>query len=172
MLWAGPPDFSATSATLLRDPATDVFCPPNGHSFRELDWMGKGFRLNASPECRLGKRNESENLRLAQEAGFRQAKGGLWRGFRCRGRLLGGCKGAGVGHDRASSRQLPAKDMTCSFAVALGQGRAQADRERGTRHNAAGVPAMRQRGRNERILPGVGRKTCGRCRSIRLDWQV
>ncbi|MEK9873349.1 MAG: hypothetical protein VW583_06250 [Betaproteobacteria bacterium] len=60
-----------------------------------------------------------------------------------------------MGHDRASSRQMPVSDMTCSIAVALGQGRGQTDRERRTRRNAAGVPSTRQGVGNERTPYGV-----------------
>ncbi len=72
-------------------------------------------------------------------------------GFGCSG------KGANIGHDRAFSQLMPARDMTCSVAVAFGQGSGQTDRERRTRYSAAGVPVTRQKVRNESVHNGMRR---------------
>ena len=100
---------------LLRNPATDIFGAPDGHSLREL----------APPEGRFGNGNKSQDLGLTQEPGLGQRQGRSRHDWRSRKRVgsrrRSGDPGTGFGHDRTLLQLTLLKDMTCSVVAALGQ---------------------------------------------------
>jgi len=57
------------NCTPLLDPAPDIFSPPSRYAGRQFHRGRKRPCGNLTPQRRLGKRDESEKLRLPNEAG-------------------------------------------------------------------------------------------------------
>jgi len=107
----------SVAAAVAGNPAPDVLGTPDGHPLGQLDGLRKRARLDAPPQRGFGDGHERQHLRLAQEAGFGQVEWGQ--------RYARWCRGPGSSeewmHDRALSRQIPAKVMTTSDTAAQGQ---------------------------------------------------
>lgn len=108
-------------ATLLADPAPNVFRSPGRDPGRQLHRAGKRTRPHTAPKGGLRYRHEGQHLTLAQKARIRQTgcSVGCCAGVGCV-QGLGGSgaaeqEGGPRGHDRSPRRTAPPVGMTSSL---------------------------------------------------------
>ena len=62
----------STTVRLGCDPASDLLCSPDRHTFREFQGLREGPRLDAAPQGGLRDGHEGEHLRLPQKSDVRK----------------------------------------------------------------------------------------------------